>query len=94
MIGILNKRSSAQGNCSAKSLAGNVVDSSLSSLSSPRGGGLVGGGGSGGGGGGGQGTFHPPCYVLHYHMMLRPKGTSHNEQTFAATTAKFADSVV
>ena len=28
-------RSSAQGNCSAKSLAGNVVDSSLSSLSSP-----------------------------------------------------------
>ncbi len=27
----------------------------------------------------GQGTFQPPCHVLHYHMVLRPKGTSHNE---------------
>ncbi len=26
----------------------------------------------------GQGTFHPTCHVLHYHMVLRPKGTSHN----------------
>ncbi len=24
----------------------------------------------------GQGTFHPPCHVLHYHMVLRPEGTS------------------
>ena len=38
-------RSSAQGNCSEKSLAGNVVDSSLSSLSSAGGGGLDAGGG-------------------------------------------------
>ncbi len=21
----------------------------------------------------GQGIFHPPCHVLHYHMVLRPK---------------------
>ena len=34
----LETRSSAQGNCSAKSLAGNVVDSSLSSLCFPQGG--------------------------------------------------------
>ncbi len=101
-------RSSAQGNCSAKSLAGHVVDSSLSSLSStshvgrlqggggstrgeggPAGGSGGGGGGGwggegvGGGGGGlgrgrGQGTFYPPCHILHYHMVLRPKGTSHD----------------
>ncbi len=70
-------RSSAQGNCSAKSLAGNVIDSSLSSLSSAGWGPAA--GGSGQGGGGGQGTFHPPCHILHYHMVLRPKGTSHNK---------------
>ncbi len=36
-------------------------------------------GGLGRGGlGEGQGTFHLPCHVLHYHMVLRPKGTSHN----------------
>ncbi len=36
--------------------------------------------GRGGGlGGRGQGTFHPPCHVLHYHMVLRPEGTSHNK---------------
>ncbi len=95
----MSKRSSAQGNCSAKSVAGNVVDSSLSSLSStshantnPRGvqaGGTPGQGDLGwgvqargsrlGGPGWGQGTFHPPCHVLHYHMVLRPKGPSHNE---------------
>ena len=23
---------------------------------------------------GGQGTFHPPCHVLHFHMVLAPKG--------------------
>ncbi len=43
----------------------------------------VGGGGGGWGGGGGrgrgQGTFHLPCHILHYHMVLRPKGTSHND---------------
>ncbi len=71
-------RSSAQGNCSAKSLAGNVVDSSLSSTSHANtnpGGGVQ----AGGVGGGGQGTFHPPCHILHCHMVLRPEGTSHND---------------
>ena len=24
----------------------------------------------------GQGIFHPPCHMLHYHMVLRLKGTS------------------
>ncbi len=73
--------------------AGNVVDSSLSSLSSPQGrGGTSGGsgreGGSGRGRGSGrgegvrgQGTFHPPCHMQHHHMVLRPEGTSHNEFT-------------
>ena len=28
---------------------------------------------------GGQGTFQSSCHILHYHMVLRPKGTSHNE---------------
>ncbi len=28
----------------------------------------------------GQGTFHPPCHIVHYHMVLYPKGTSHNNQ--------------
>ncbi len=70
-------RSSAQGNCSAKSLAGNVADSSLSSLSSAAG---VWGRGRGRGvRGRGQGTFHPPCHILHHHMVLRPEGTSHND---------------
>ena len=31
--------------------------------------------------GGGQGTFQSSCHILHYHMVLRPKGTSHNEVT-------------
>ncbi len=47
-----------------------------------------GGGGWGRGRGlgvGGQGTFHPPSHVLH--MVLRPKGTSHNE-TNALTSAR------
>ncbi len=26
----------------------------------------------------GQGTFYPPCHILHYHIVLRPEGTSHN----------------
>ena len=84
-------RSSAQGNFRAKSLAGNVANSSLSSFSSM--GGVWGWGVQGwrdsGGGGGlgrgregeGQGTCHPPCYILHYHMVLHPKGTSHNNKT-------------
>ena len=85
-------RSSAQSNCSAKSLAGNVADSSLSSLSS-KGGPRVGGGsggrgfrgrGSGGGGwggglGGGAGDISSSCHRLHHHMVLHRKGTSHNE---------------
>ena len=33
----------------------------------------------GGSGQGGQGTFQSSCHVLHYHMVLRPKGTSHNK---------------
>ncbi len=55
-------------------------------------GGLVRGGsgwgGSGQGGlargvcmGGGQGTFQSSCHILHCHMVLRPKGTSHNHVT-------------
>ncbi len=28
-------------------------------------------------GGRGQGTFPFSCHILHYHMVLRPKGTSH-----------------
>ncbi len=56
-------RSSAQDNCSAKSLAGNVADSSLSSLSSTGGPGARGFGGrglergTGAKGGGGRGHF-------------------------------------
>ncbi len=45
-----------------------------------------GAGGSGAGGSragglglGGQGTFYPPCHILHHHMVLRPEGTSHNK---------------
>ncbi len=58
-------RSSAQGNCSAKSLADNVADSSLFSLSSMGGGvwgrGFWGGGFRWGEGSWGKGTFHPPA---------------------------------
>ncbi len=77
-------RSSAQGNCSAKSLA--PVISSI--LPCPpcllhRGGVKQGEGGLAGEGGWGrgrgQGIFHLPCHVLHYHMVLRPEGTSHNK---------------
>ena len=28
---------------------------------------------------GGQGTFWSSCHILHYHMVLHPKGTSHND---------------
>ncbi len=53
-------------------------------------GGSIRGGGSGRGRGvwqgegegRGQGTFQSSCHVLHYHMVLRPKGTSHNETKF------------
>ncbi len=93
-------RSSAQGNCSAKSLAP-VISSILPyppclppvMLStgrvqlwaggvwpqgvSGRGRGL--GRGKGVEGGGGMGHFIHLCHILHYHMVLRPKGTSHNE---------------
>ncbi len=58
ITGTCGTRSSAQGNCSAKSLAGNVVDSSLSSL--PGGGGSrqgVEAGGRGRWGPGGRGYF-------------------------------------
>ncbi len=30
-------------------------------------------------GGRGQGTFWSSCHILHYHMVLHPKGTSHNK---------------
>ncbi len=48
-------------------------------LSSAEGGGVWAGSGQGGRGEGGQGTFWSSCHILHYHMVLRPKGTSHNE---------------
>ncbi len=51
-------------------------------LSARGGGGPGGSGGGGSGGGRGQGTFHPPYHVLHYHMVLRPEGTSHNKSSF------------
>ncbi len=46
-----------------------------------RGRGCGGRGWGGGFGGRGQGTFHPPCKILHHHMVLRPEGTSHNEES-------------
>ncbi len=94
---IPRQTSSAQGNCSAKSLAALVMLSILPcssilpclppvklSIRGPAVGGWpqgvqVGEGRGGGSGGRGQGTFHPPCHILHCHMVLRPKGTSHNE---------------
>ncbi len=81
-------RSSAQGNCSAKSLAGDVINSSLSSLSftrhantNPGGGSRQGGPGWGegeGGPGGGTGDISStlPCTALPHGSC--PKGTSHN----------------
>ena len=36
--------------------------------------------------GGAQGTFHPPCHIPHYHMVLRPEGTSHNEVLCVASS--------
>ncbi len=85
----IGTRSSAQGNCSAKSLDGNVVNSSLSSLSSIShagwgrgpGVGVLGAGGFRGRGlqGEGAGDISSTLpYILHYHMVLCPKGTSHN----------------
>ncbi len=83
-------RSSDQGNCSAKSLAPVM----LSILPCPpcllRGGGGSSGGrgrGRGLGRGRGQGTFHPPYHTLHYHMVLRSKGTSHIEILTTIVTA-------
>ncbi len=96
-------RSSAQGNCSAKSLAPVMSILHCSSIlpyhpylppvmlsvggGSSHGGVWMQGGSSGEGGWGrggglggrGQGTFHPPCHILHHHMVLRPKGTLHNK---------------
>ncbi len=34
-----------------------------------------------GSGGGGQGIFWSSCHILHCHMVLRPKGTSHNKHS-------------
>ncbi len=64
-------RSSAQCNCSAKSLAANVVDSSLSSLSS------MGGGGSGGGGLGVGGVWG--WGVLRWGVQAGPGGLGEGE---------------
>ncbi len=85
------KQCSRQLQCEVSCSVSDVINYSLSSLSStshavPRGGGSGRRGGLGGGGGGlgrgrGQGTFHPPCHLLHYHMVLRPKGTSHNKES-------------
>ncbi len=69
----------------ASAVAGNVIDSSLSSLSSTSHGqgsrwGVVQARGVQAGGPGrgvqawGEGTFHPPCHILHYHMVLALKG--------------------
>ncbi len=98
-------RSSAQGNCSAKSLAASVMSSILPYSSilpgppcpppvmlsllaggsghkgvQPWGGQAAGGSSHGGVCPRGQGTFWSSCHILHYHMVLRPKGTSHNER--------------
>ena len=81
------KQCSRQLQCEVLCGVGNVVNSSLSSLSS------VGGGSRGLGGPGvggvwgqgvgegvrGQGIFHPPCHILHHHMVLLPEGTSHTK---------------
>ncbi len=86
------KQCSRQLQCEVPCGVGNVIssslfiNSSLSSLSSTshavcRGawGAWVGGGGLGEGG---LGTFQSNCHihVLHYNMVLRPKGTSLNEE--------------
>ena len=104
---VLQTRSSAQGNCSAKSLAASVMSSILLSSSILPGppcpppvilswggclamGGLATGGVGRGGKGGpqgdrgipqgeGQGISWSSCHILHYYMVLRPKGTSHNK---------------
>ncbi len=86
-------RSSAQGNCSEKSLApvmSLILHCPPCLLRGVGGGvqqgmGVWQGEGVGGMGRGvrgrGQLTFHPPCHTLHYHMVLRPEGTSHNNRT-------------
>ncbi len=61
------------------------------------GGGLAGRGRGGGEGvrrrGRGQGTFHPTCHTLHYHVALRPKGTSHNNAVWAVSTSHVGSGV-
>ncbi len=84
------KQCSRQLQCEVPCSIGNVmnsslfINSSLSSLSSTshaihREGGVPAGEG-GLAGGRGQGTFQSSCHILHYHMVLRPEGTSHNYQ--------------
>ncbi len=88
---------SEKGKGNKKQCLGNVVDSSLSSLSftshavhgggGSRGRGVWGwgvqaGAGAGAGGLRGEGAGDISSnlpYILHYHMVLRPKGTSHND---------------
>ncbi len=99
-------RSSAQCNCSAKSLAASVMSSILPCSSillvllvlhqscCPRGvhGGVwLGGVWPRGVPQGGQGTFWSSCHTLHYHMVLRPKGTSHNQRCFLFCSAATPD---
>ncbi len=88
------KQCSRQLQCEVPCSVGNVLNSSLfinSSLSSlpstshtaccPGGGGSTTGGSTTGGGVWPEGIFHSSCHTLHYHMVLRPKGTSHNQLT-------------
>ncbi len=55
----------------------------------PNNGGMVQGLGAGWLGVWGQGTFHPPCHILHYHMVLRPEGTSPNKSSEIRKCASF-----
>ncbi len=93
-VGKEQTRSSAQGNCSAKSLAASVMSSILPCppclppvMLSMGGGSIWWGGGvwqGEGVGGGGRGHFiHPAIYCTRYHMVLCPKGTSHNSNVFS-----------
>ncbi len=95
-------RSSAQGNCSAKSLEASVMSSILPCppclppvmlYAVHRGGVCLWWGGLAGGGGSGwregvQGTFQSSCHILYYHMVLCPKGTSHNKVSLCIATVQ------
>ncbi len=48
-------------------------------------------GGPASGGWSGLGTFQSSCHTLHYHMVLHPKGTSHNKFLVLPYLADFPD---